>query len=269
MSNLHSEIEKFLTFPLISEQIGAKSRFGRLILHDERNKDFPLRALSKKLAPKPTIKQRTERKWRARWQGDQGNTSMCTAYSFLHFFEHEPINHPRSFGKYKGKPYPIVNPRELYCEAQQLDPWPGGCGTKDKGDDYEGTSVLAMMKVAQGRGFISEYAWEYSNLENVIKTLLEIGPVMVGTNWYSGMELNQSDGNSRNAILVPEGRLVGGHAYLLDEINLTKARKGTEIGIFNSWGPNWGWNGRAFISLDNFEKLMREDGEVCLATELP
>lgn len=266
MDEIRKELEKFLYFPPISEQIGARPSFGRLILHDERNKEYPLRRLANKLT-EPSVKKRYKRKWRARWQGNQGNSSMCTAYSFLHFFEHEPINHPRSRGKYKGKPTPIVDPRELYCEAQQLDPWPGGCGLVPARDAYDGTSVLAMMKVAQARGYISEYSWEYSNVDNVINALLHVGPVIVGTNWYRGMELRANDANTLNALLLAEGALTGGHAYLLDEVSLEKKNKGREIGVFNSWGSDWGWSGRAYMSLDTLEKLMREDGEVCLATE--
>jgi len=275
-NTLKDEIEKFLTFPSIEEQIGAKPKFGRLILQDERSKDHPLRAIASKDV-KPTVKPRKERKWRARWQGNQGSSSMCTAFSFLHCFEHEPINHPRSYGKYKGCPIPCVDPRILYCEAQQIDPWPGGCRgfkiedpkTISPFSDYDGTSVLAMMKVAQTRGYISEYNWEFSNVDTVVETVMNKGPVIVGTNWYRQMELKPNDPNTNEALLLAQGSLVGGHAYLIDEVNLTRKGKGREIGIFNSWGPEWGWSGRAYMSLDTLEKLIREDGEVVFATEIP
>lgn len=266
MDEIRKELEKFLYFPPISDQIGAKPHFGRLILHDERSKEHPLRKLANKLE-KPSVKKRYARKWRSHWQGNQGQSSMCTAFSFLHFFEHEPINHPRSYGKYKGFPHPVIDPRILYCEAQNEDPWPGGCSPNPANDAYDGTSVLAMMKVAQRRGYISEYAWEYSNVDNVINALLNVGPVIAGTNWYRDMELRKNDPNTKEALLLPTGGLVGGHAYLIDEYDSSKARKGREFGIFNSWGPSWGWNGRAFISIETLEQLMREDGEICLATE--
>lgn len=270
---LKSEIEKFLTFPSIEDQIGSMPGYGRLILKDERS-TLPEHSLKQKLRStsiKPTVKTRRERKWRSRWQGDQGSSSMCTAFSFLHFFEHEPINHPRYRGRFKGFPYPVIDPRILYCEAQELDPWPGGSKIVNNNliSDYDGTSVLAMMKVAQNRGFISAYSWEFTNIETIIEAILTIGPVIIGTNWYRGMELKKNDPNAQEGLLVSEGSIVGGHAYLLDEVNLTKKGKSREIGIFNSWGVDWGWSGRAYMSLSTLERLMREDGEVAFPTEVP
>lgn len=263
--SLRDDIKDFLTFPSIEEQIGAKPKFGRLILKDERNKEYPLKKLLR--SAKPTVKARKERIWRPHWQGNQGNTSMCTAYSFLHYFEHDPVRHPRSYGKYKDAPYPCIDPRILYCEAQQLDPWPGGCNTGQP-DSYDGTSVLAMMQVAQARGYISEYHWETKDVDNVAQAVLLLGPVIIGSDWYRNMMLRQGDKNTPDSLLLATGPKVGGHAYLIDEINLTSKRKGREVGIFNSWGIDWGWAGRAYMSLDTLEKLMREDGEVCIATEI-
>lgn len=266
MDELRKEIEKFLTFPPISEQIGAKPSFGRLKLFDSRSNDHMMRKMMRK-APKSFAKR--ERYWRYRWQGDQGTSSMCTAFMFLHLFEHEPVNHPRSYGKYKNFPIPVVNPRTLYCEAQQIDPWEGGCGVSQLNDAYDGTSVLAMMKVAQARGFISSYAWEFNDIDTIVEALLTRGPVAVGTDWYVNMSLYKGQPNAQEALVLPTGKLEGGHAYLLDGINLTKAGKGKEIRLFNSWGPMWGWNGHAFMSLDTLDKLLNADGEAVIVEENP
>jgi hypothetical protein len=266
MDEIRKEIEKFLDFPPISEQIGAKPHFGRLILKDERSKEHPMRKLA---AKPPSVKMRKERSWRPRWKGDQGSSSMCTAFSFLHLFESEPINHPRSYGRFKGAPTPVLDPRILYCEAQQIDPWPGGCGQLMHQDAYDGTSVLAMMKVAQNRGFISEYAWEFNNVDTIVDALLNHGPVIVGTDWFENMSLKVGQHNQQEALLIPTGRLEGGHAYLLDGVNLSKGAKGKEIRILNSWGKMWGWSGHAYMSLETLDFLLRRDGEAVIVKEVP
>lgn len=260
-----------LNFPLVplSEQVGAKPFFGRLQLKDPRSDEYPLEAhLPRKLST--SEKKMNHRKWRGRWHGNQGSTSYCTAYSLLHLWEMEPINHPRSYGQWKGKPMPIFSPRELYCEAQAIDPWPGGCGKVITLDAYDGTSVTAMMQVAKNRGMISEYAWEYKRIENVIEYLMHVGPVIAGTNWYDGMMLPEKERKSNpQALLNATGSLVGGHAYVLDEIDLRKSRKGFEIGVFQSWEDDWGLAGRAYMSIETLERLMLEDGEICLVKENP
>jgi glycogen synthase len=59
------------------------------------------------------------------------------------------------------------------------------------------------------------------------------------------------------------GDIAGGHAYLLNEW-----RSDNYIGIQNSWGYDWGKNGKAYISASDFEKLFVYDGEALTAVEL-
>jgi len=37
--------------------------------------------------------------------------------------------------------------------------------------------------------------------------------------------------------------------------------------IKNSWGRSWGVKGSAFISFANMQRLINENGEICLAVE--
>src|SRR5687768_11923243 len=95
--------------PPIEEQPGAKPHFGRLKLVDTKNHDFPMSEKLRSAKRPPSTK---KRKYRPYWQGDQKQTSECTIYTLMHWFEMGPVSHPRSRGKYKGKPKPLVSTRE-------------------------------------------------------------------------------------------------------------------------------------------------------------
>ena len=60
------------------------------------------------------------------------------------------------------------------------------------------------------------------------------------------------------------GRFVGGHAYLINGVDLNKK----VFRIKNSWGKSWGLGGHAYISFNDMTRLIRENGEICLATEV-
>jgi hypothetical protein len=92
----------------------------------------------------------------------------------------------------------------------------------------------------------------------VIQAVLELGPVVVGTDWYTDMYTP-----NENNFIRARGRRVGGHAYVLNGVN-------TYQGVFkmkNSWGLEWGDEGHAWLSFSDFRVLLKQDGEVCLAGE--
>lgn len=93
----------------------------------------------------------------------------------------------------------------------------------------------------------------------MVKALLEVGPVVVGTWWYSGMMNPDKDG-----LVYPIGNKLGGHAYVLNGVNTNKGL----VRIKNSWSRKWGRRGYAWLSIDDLDLLIKDDGEACLATEL-
>ena len=210
---------------------------GRLPSADERDKNFLMKALLPKVI---TI---TSKYWDDRgWWGNQGSTPQCVGYSLSHWLENSPITHTST--------PPVVNPTDIYKQAQLIDDWPG--------TDYDGTSVRAGAKVLQGMGFISSYVWAF-DLATTIDAVLTKGPVVVGTNWYNDMFWPNSEG-----LIKVGGANAGGHAYLINGVN-TKTKL---FRIKNSWGQSWGIKGRAWISFSDMERLIHEDGEVLLGVEV-
>lgn len=185
--------------------------------------------------------------WANGWWGNQGGFPHCVAYAWVHWLEDAPITHaPRT----PGAPTPF-NTDTIYNSAQKVDEWPG--------EDYAGTSVRAGAKVLRSLGLIESYHWAF-DLATTVDAIMELGPVVIGTNWYS--EMFQPD--SKGFINVA-GSLAGGHAYVLNGVNLNKGF----VRMKNSWGRNWGKKGYAKISLADLEKLIKRQGEVCIAIENP
>lgn len=219
-----------------------KSKLGRLHIPDNRDKGFLMSNTLPLTDPGITFKY-----WYpSGWWGDQGYTPQCVAYSWTHWLAAGPITQKKS--RKGGKaPYDTTY---LYNEAQKVDEWPG--------EDYQGTSVRAGAKILQKSGYISNYLWAW-DLETTIQALLTKGPVVVGTWWLYDMFFPNSDG-----FITATGDKMGGHAYLLDGVNVEKQI----IRIKNSWGRNWGKKGFAYISFSDMEKLILDYGEVCMASEI-
>ena len=168
---------------------------------------------------------------------DQGSTSQCVAYSWVRWLTTNPIvNNPLPFA-------------ELYNECQRNDEWDG--------EDYDGTSVRAGAKALRSRGLVSEYRWAFDG-ETVVAHVLAREPVVLGTDWYWGMFDTDSKG-----FIHPEGSVVGGHAYTV--IGASRTKKA--VRIINSWGPGWGQKGRAWLSFEHLDKLIKASGEACVAIE--
>ena len=139
---------------------------------------------------------------------------------------------------------------KIYWEAQKIDPWPGGAypGASPR---YEGSSVLAAIKAAQRLGYFDSYRWSFS-LQDLILGVGYSGPAVMGTTWYEGMSKPDNSG-----IIRPTGQDAGGHCYLIDQV----IPKRKLFGGLNSWGPEWGVDGRFYISFDDMDRLLHEDGE--------
>jgi len=215
--------------------------FGRLESPDSRDALFPVSAILAGVPPELTEKYW----WADGWWGDQGATTQCTCYSWMHLIEDGPVVQDVISGRIK----PMIDPARLYKEAQIRDPWAG--------ENYPGTSVRSVAKILKDLNIIKEYRWA-TNTQDVINTVLTIGPMVVGTKWYAAMGAPDARG-----IMSVSGHDMGGHAYIINGVNLKK----NMFRVKNSWGKKWGKDGYAFIDIDAFGKLLNDGGDACIPFE--
>lgn len=213
----------------------ADPRLGRLPVFDERSRQYPVRALlAATLLPRSYT-------WRVGANFNQGSVGACVGFSVTHELRARPVE-KRLVGN--------ASAMQLYLDAQKIDPWPG--------ESYEGTSVLAGIKIAQQQGY-NEYRRAFG-IDDLILALGYKGPAVLGINWYSGMFAPSGEG-----IIKPTGSVAGGHAILANGISLSRGL----IRLHNSWGASWGiadnfGSGQCFISIDDLRRLLSEDGEACI-----
>ncbi len=85
-----------------------------------------------------------------------------------------------------------------------------------------------------------------------------MGPAVLGINWLDGMyQTVEIDGE---AWIEDTGRVVGGHAILCVGYSLRRRA----FRLQNSWGSDWGDNGRAWIDHDDLAALLADQGEACI-----
>lgn len=212
-------------------------KLDRLVHYDEESRQFPVRTL---VAEKP-LRSYT---WRLNTRLDQGQEGACVGFSFSHDLAARPVEVAN-----------ITNTtaRDVYFQAQQLDPWAGG-SYPGATPVYEGTAVLAGAKALQKAGKYKEYRWAFS-LNDALLALGYQGPGILGANWYEGcMETDA------NGFIRPTGRIVGGHAILVRAVNVKKRF----VTLANSWGTSWGKGGDCYMTFEDFEKLLLNDGEFCI-----
>jgi hypothetical protein len=210
-------------------EVGETRRFGRLPSVDERDRRYraaaPRTDVTRKMHfdPPPIL--------------DQGNTSQCVIYGGDTLMTAAPVRN-MSFGT-------AARRLQVYKEVQRLDEW--------EGENYEGTSVRAMMKWFQEHGQITSYGWA-NEAEAVMRHILGFAPMLVGFDWTENMD--QPD---RKGYIWPTGRTVGGHAFVLIGADRNRKNPDGTKGAFrmvNSWGYDWGQKGRAWLTIDTVQKLL-------------
>lgn len=210
---------------------------GRLQQFDDRSRNFSV----EQILQHRRIRSYT---WRCHYHFDQGAHGSCVGMSIGHELAARPAEIKRLTHKFLFE--------KIYWEAQKIDPWNGGSypGAQPY---YEGTSLLAGVKIAHKLGYFRNYYWAF-NFNHFLSALGHRGPALIGIPWLEGMYNPDSNG-----VIRATGRSLGGHAIIARAINV---RTGM-ITLRNSWGKRWGHNGDCYISFDDLEKLLGMRGEAC------
>lgn len=211
-------------------------RLGRMPEFDIRSLAYPILAL---LTPRQLLKPRSYT-WNSPFNpNNQTNRPACTGFSVGEEIQSRP----------KARLQTDAQCYTRYKRAQQLDYWPG--------EDYAGSSVLGAMKAAVETKDYIEYRWALppDPLMNVIMAVAYKGPGVAGTTWTYDMMHPDSDGR-----IHPTGGPAGGHAYHIYRVDNPNKR----LWVRNTWGTNWGVGGKAYLTYDDFEKLLYDNGEFCI-----
>lgn len=199
---------------------------GRIPQYDPKNELYPMRLLwTRRGAEPPAIRSNM---WRIEERLDQGNEGSCVG----HGFTNELLAEPERVTTDNGVPVDHEYARNVYFDAQRLDPWPGGAypGAEPQ---YEGTSTLAGAKVMVKRGHYTGYLWAQSE-EDIARAVSNDGPVVLGIDWTEDMFNPDQDG-----FVHPTGAVAGGHCFILIGIDVD----GDFYWALNSWGFSWGIGG--------------------------
>lgn len=221
-------------------------KLDRIAHFDERSRQYPVRALLS-----GDIR-RTKRVWKVRAVPlDQGREGACVGFGWSAELASTPIIRP------VDNQYAL----DLYRRAQAED--------RAMGHNYpEGASVLAGAKACARSGLVTAYHWAFG-VEDVIAALVRKGPVVLGINWYEGMYRTRVLPEGAHLVEVG-GELAGGHCIVANGYLPAYAGLGEVVVLTNSWGAAWGdRTGSALLRRVDLERLLREDGEACVATEAP
>jgi hypothetical protein len=220
--------------------------FGRLVAPDVRDYLHPMRAV---LRP---ARVPVHRYYRAgpRLPLDQGPTATAVAHAWTGFLCAAPLMHE--------------HPPDIYQTHQgivPLDEWVENDREQEATDPREfvyGTSIRAGAKYLQSIGLIKSYLWTRDVDEAATWILAGEGTLVFGTTWHAQM----SHPDARGTVTVAGGP-VGSHAFLGVGYN----RRYKMFRCLNSWGREFGADGRFWIGHDDMQRLLDDDGECCAAIQ--
>lgn len=230
---------------------------GRLPAPDSRDLNHLLRSARPQPFAVPVEKLPKTKHFQRGIVLDQGQTSTCVEFSLE--------------AKLRGAPVKVGQSRlparfSVYDEAILTDEFTGN--DADTRREY-GTSVRAGCKALVAKGLISEYKWLFS-VDEILQWILGgHGGLVLGIDWYSGMNTPTEEG-----IIRMTGTHQGGHAIYCYGADREKEL----LALQQSWGTEWGgWDQRgqrinpgcARLPFNDLKRLLDGNGEAVAIMEVP
>lgn len=217
----------------------ADRRLGRHVVHDSRSLNYQVRAVPD---PRRLASVRHEVHIPILDQGDLGScTGNAGAAAMASGGFWPAVQAVMPTDALQAERWAVA----LYSDATKIDPWPEQYEPEDTGSDG-----LSIAKVLKNRGVISGY--KHATSRDAALTALAEGVVMIGSDWLEGMYDVTADGH-----MSVKGNPLGGHEYALDELDVARQR----VWMRNSWSEGWGLKGRAWMSWDEFDSLLDQNGD--------
>ncbi len=149
----------------------------------------------------------------------------------------------------------VADARAAYALAQDRD--------HVSGNDYAGSSVLAVMKAGQELGWWDGYLWALGGTRDVAQALLQLrAPVVVGLPWPASMEDPDADG-----VVTPGGEAGGlGHALAVVGFRMSPLadRPGPWFVLQQSRGVDEGAGGLVYLHHAHLGQLLAGRGEAAV-----
>lgn len=188
---------------------------------------------------------------------DQGDLGSCTGNATLGIMATGPYwdalcavtGTPTPLG---AGPYPFTEQGAvaLYHDITANDPYDGTYPPSDTGSDG-----LSSAQALQRAGIIPGYQHTFT-LADALAALADY-PLLVGTEWTQAMF--EPDGNG---LIRVRGSVAGGHEWIVDQYDPVH----DWVGGTTSWGASFGKNGRFYLTVADFGKLLSVDGDVIVLT---
>lgn len=228
----------------------ADRRLGRHVNHDPQSRRYARRA-------EAAVEVVTTLHVRHIPVFQQGNLGRCVPTSGLGllgtgvFFA--------AYDAMENKPYPLTEEGciQAYRDVTRIDPFPGEWEPDDTGSDG-----LSMAKLLKSKGAIPGFLHTF-NIRDFVAGLMRTA-CMVGTVWTNDMFEHDAD-----AVVHPTGSAAGGHEYIADGYIVKGDLFGPRqrpaptdmVRFMNSWGPEWGDDGRHYIPVNEFSGLLARQGD--------
>jgi hypothetical protein len=206
---------------------------------------------------------------------NQGSTSSCVGHSTSMMLS--ILNEHQCRRQGEMNPYIRYNPYWIWRQAKDVDEWPE---TTSNPDDNNGTSVKAAISVLIDKGHVLWYPNEddvnsftgpekeygvsavkwAQNVDEMRTAISQNTPMAIGINWYNNFNTPEYINAEYWIGKSNFGRVIGGHGVCIfacsDERQAFK--------ICNNWGPTYP---QVWLSYDNMDRLIREQGEVALCVD--